>query len=237
MNIVIPMAGKGSRFAQAGYTFPKPLIPVNGKPMIQVVVENLDLDAHYIFIAQQEHEERYHLRDMLQVMVPGCDVVTIAGVTEGAACTVLQALPLIDTSEPLLIANSDQVIDWDSQEVMRGFHETGMYGGMVTVKSVNPAYSYARLDSRGYVELVAEKRVISNHATTGHYYWRHGAEFVRHAHQMIRNNIRVNNEFYVCPVYNEAIRDGNYIGIQSVAKMWSLGTPEDLNYYLKEHHT
>lgn len=237
MNIVIPMAGKGSRFAQAGYTFPKPLIAVNGRPMIQVVVENLNLDAHYIFIVQQEHDAQYHLTDMLQVMVPRCDVVAIDGLTEGAACTVLKAQHLIDNDSPLLIANSDQVIDWDSRKVMRAFCDTGVYGGMVTVNSVNPAYSYARLNARRFVDLVAEKHVISNHATTGHYYWRHGSEFVQYARQMIRNNTRVNNEFYVCPVYNEAIKDGNYIGIQSVSKMWSLGTPEDLEYYLKEHHT
>lgn len=237
MNIVIPMAGRGSRFARAGYTFPKPLIAVNGRPMIQVVVENLDLDAHYIFIVQQEHYDRYYLDDMLKTMVPGCDVVPIDTVTEGAACTVLLASSLIDNLDPLLIANSDQTIEWESRKVMRAFSEDGVHGGIVTVKSVNPAYSYARLDPQGFVEHTAEKRVISDLATTGHYYWKHGADFVTYARQMIQNNIRVNNEFYVCPVYNQAITAGKKIRTEIVSKMWSLGTPEDLNYYLKEHHS
>ncbi len=237
MNIVIPMAGRGSRFAQAGYTFPKPLISVNGRPMIQVVVENLDLEAHYIFIVQREHYDRYYLNDMLKTMVPGCDVIPIESMTEGAACTVLLAKELIDNFEPLLIANSDQSIEWESRKVIRSFSSEEVDGGIVTVKSVNPAYSYARLDAHGFVEHTAEKRVISDLATTGHYYWKHGADFVTYALQMIQNNIRVNNEFYVCPVYNEAIKAGKKIRTEIVPKMWSLGTPEDLNYYLKEHHS
>lgn len=237
MNVVIPMAGRGSRFEQAGYTFPKPLIAVNGKPMIQVVIENLNLDAHYIFMVQKEHEKRFHLTDMLSIMVPGCDVVTIHGVTDGAACTILTASSLIDNDDPIFIANSDQVIEWHPQVVMQAFRDTGMHGGAITVDSLNPAYSYVRVDNQGHADLVAEKHVISRHATTGHYYWRHGSEFVRYARRMIAKNLRVNNEFYVCPVYNEAIADGHYIGIQPVQKMWSLGTPEDLTYYLREHHT
>lgn len=236
MNIVIPMAGRGTRFAQAGYTFPKPLIAVNGRPMIQVVVENLDLDAHYIFIVQRDHYIEYYLEDMLKTMVPGCDVVPIGGITEGAACTVLQAEAFINNDEPLLIANSDQTIEWESRKVIKSLSGEQVDGGIVTVKSVNPAYSYVKLKD-GLVDYTAEKRVISELATTGHYYWSRGADFVRYAEQMIEKNIRVNNEFYVCPVYNEAIQDGLRFRTELVPKMWSLGTPEDLNYYLKEHHS
>ena len=114
MNVLIPMAGAGSRFEKAGYTFPKPLIEVNGKPMIQTVVENLNIDARHIFIVQKSHCEKYNLKNMLNVIAPGCKVVEVDGITEGAACTTLLAKEFINNDEPLLMANSDQFVDWDS---------------------------------------------------------------------------------------------------------------------------
>jgi HAD superfamily hydrolase (TIGR01509 family) len=236
MNVVIPMAGHGSRFAQAGYTFPKPLIDVNGKPMIQVVVENLNIDAHYIFIVQKEHYTKYQLQYMLNMISPGCDIIQVEGVTEGAACTVLLAKALIDTGDPLLIANSDQSVEWNSNECLYAFTADGIDGGILTFKCVHPQYSYAKLDAEGFVSEVAEKKVISDIATVGVYYWKRGSDFVKYAEQMIAKNIRTNNEFYVCPVYNEMILDGKRIRIKNIQKMWGLGTPEDLTYYLREHH-
>ena len=113
MNVLIPMAGAGSRFANAGYTFPKPLIEVNGKPMIQVVVENLNIDAHYIFLVQKEHYEKYNLKQLLNLISPECDIIQVDGLTEGAACTILLARDLINNDEPLLMANSDQFVEWN----------------------------------------------------------------------------------------------------------------------------
>lgn len=235
MNVLIPMAGHGSRFAQAGYTFPKPLIEVNGKPMIQVVVENLNIDAHYIFIVQKEHYEKYQLKYMLNMIAPGCDIIQVDGVTEGAACTTLLAKQLIDNFDPLLIANSDQFIEWNSNECLYAFTADGIDGGLLTFKSVHPKWSYARLDEHGFVSEVAEKKPISDIASVGIYYWKLGSDYVKYAEQMIAKNIRTNNEFYVCPVFNEAIQDGERIRVKNIEKMWGLGTPEDLKTYL-EHH-
>jgi beta-phosphoglucomutase-like phosphatase (HAD superfamily)/dTDP-glucose pyrophosphorylase len=235
MNIVIPMAGHGSRFAQAGYTFPKPLIEVNEKPMIQLVVENLNIEAHYIFIVQKEHYEKYQLLYMLNLIAPGCDIVQVEGVTEGAACTTLLAKELINNDDPLLIANSDQYIEWNSNECLYAFTADGIDAGILTFKSVHPKWSYARLDDQGFVAEVAEKRPISDNATVGVYYWKRGADYVKYAEQMIQKNIRTNNEFYVCPVFNEAIGDGKKVRVKEIAKMWGIGTPEDLKTYL-EHH-
>jgi HAD superfamily hydrolase (TIGR01509 family) len=236
MNILIPMAGHGSRFAQAGYTFPKPLIEVNGKPMIQVVVENLNIEAHYIFLVQKEHYEKYQMSYMLNLIAPGCDIIQVDGVTEGAACTTLLAKSFIDNDNPLLIANSDQSAEWNSNECLYAFTADGVDGGILTFKSVHPQYSFARVGPDGFVDLVAEKRPISDLATVGIYYWKRGSDYVKYAEQMIANNTRTNGEFYVCPVFNEAINDGKKVRIKSIQKMWGLGTPSDLQYYL-EHHS
>ena len=233
MNVLIPMAGAGSRFAQAGYTFPKPLIEVHGKPMIQVVVENLNIDAHYIFIVQKEHYEKYNLKQVLSLIAPGCDIMQVDGLTEGAACTTLLAKQLIDNDEPLLMANSDQYVEWNSNECLYAFTADGIDGGILTFKATHPKWSYAKVNDDGFVSEVAEKNPISDNATVGIYYWKKGSDYVKYAEQMIEKNIRTNNEFYVCPVFNEAIGDNKKIRIKEIEGMWGIGTPEDLNYFLE----
>jgi len=235
MNVLIPMAGAGSRFEQAGYTFPKPLIEVNGKPMIQVVVENLNIDANFIFVVQKSHREKYNLDTLLNLITPGCKIVEVDGLTEGAACTALTAKEYINNDNPLFFANSDQFVEWDSNEFMYKMQESNCDGGIVTFKATHPKWSFAKIDESGLVIEVAEKNPISDNATVGFYYWKHGSDFVKSAEQMIDKNIRVNNEFYVCPVYNQAIEMGRKVKIFDVEKMWGLGTPEDLKYYLENH--
>jgi HAD superfamily hydrolase (TIGR01509 family) len=235
MNVLIPMAGAGSRFQAAGYTFPKPLIEVRGKPMIQVVVENLNIEAHYIFIVQKEHYEKYNLQYMLNLIAPGCDIVQVDGVTDGAACTTLLARHLIDSDNPLVIANSDQFVEWNSNEVLYAFTADGIDGGILTFEATHPKWSYAKLDENKFVAEVAEKKVISNQATVGIYYWKKGSDYVRNALRMIEANDRTNNEFYVCPVFNWAIKEGKKIRVKQVKGMWGIGTPEDLNYFLQNY--
>lgn len=234
LNVLIPMAGAGSRFAQAGYTFPKPLIDVNGKPMIQVVVDNLGLEANYIFVVQKEHREKYNLDTMLGLIAPKCKIVEVDGITEGAACTALLAKEYINNDSPLFFANSDQYVDWEPVEFMYNMQETKADGGIVTFKAMHPKWSFAKVNDKGIVTEVAEKKPISNNATVGYYYWKHGSDFVKYAEQMIERDIRVNNEFYVCPVFNQAIEDKKTIRIFEAQKMWGLGTPEDLEFFIKE---
>ena len=235
MNVLIPMAGAGSRFAAAGYTFPKPLIEVNGKPMIQVVTENLNVEAHFIYIVQKEHYDKYNLKQLLNLISPGCDIVQVDGLTEGAACTTLLAKELINNDEPLLMANSDQFVEWNSNECLYAFTADGVDGGIVTFRATHPKWSFAKLGDDGFVTEVAEKNPISDIATVGIYYWKKGSDYVKYAEQMIEKNIRTNGEFYVCPVFNEAIGDGKKIRVKDIPKMWGIGTPEDLNYFL-EHY-
>lgn len=235
LNILIPMAGAGSRFEQAGYTFPKPLIEVNGKPMIQVVIENLNIDANYIYVVQKTHRLKYNLDSLLNLLTPKCKIIEVDGLTEGAACTTLLAKDLINNKNSLLFANSDQFIEWNSNEFMYKMNETNCDAGILTFTSTHPKWSFVKVDKEGFVNEVAEKNPISNKATVGFYYWKHGSDYVKYAEQMIAKNIRVNNEFYVCPVFNEAIQDSKKIRTFDINKMWGLGTPEDLKHYLENH--
>jgi len=235
LNVLIPMAGAGSRFEKAGYTFPKPLIDVHGSPMIKVVVDNLNFDAHHIFITQREHHEKYNLTSLLGLVSNGCDIIDVDGLTEGACCTTLLAKHLIDNDSPLLIANSDQYLDWNTSEFMYKMQEQDVDAGMVTFRSTHPKWSFARVDSSGYVIEVAEKNPISDIATAGIYYWKHGRDYVKYAQQMISKDIRFNNEFYVCPVFNQAIADGLKVKTYDINGMWGIGTPEDLSIFLARH--
>ena len=237
MNILIPMAGRGSRFATQGFTFPKPLIEVRGKPMIQVVVDNLNIQAKFTFIVLKEHYEKYSLQYLLNLIAPDCNIIQVDGITEGAACTTLLAKEFIDNDQPLLMANSDQFVEWDSNETIYAFTNNECDGGILTFPASHPKWSYAKLDNDGFVSEVAEKKPISEHATVGIYWWKKGSDYVKYAEQMIKKDIRTNNEFYVCPVFNEAIQDGKKIRIKEINKdgMWGIGTPEDLSYFLENY--
>ena len=235
LNVLIPMAGAGSRFEQAGYTFPKPLIDIKGKPMIQVVVENLNIKANFIYIVQKSHREKYNLDTLLNLITPNCKIVEVDGITEGAAVTALMAKEYINTDYPLFFANSDQFVEWDSNEFFYKMNENDCDGGIPTFKATHPKWSFVKLDEEGFVTEVQEKNPISDLATVGFYYWKHGSDFVKYAEEMIQQNIKVNNEFYVCPVYNNAIKAGLKVKTFSVPKMWGLGTPEDLKYYLENY--
>ena len=234
MNVLIPMAGAGSRFEKAGYTFPKPLIDVDGRPMIQVVVENLGFsESQYSFIVQKNHREKYNLDSMLSIISNDPNIIDVDGITEGAACTTLLAKEYIDNDNPLIIANSDQFVDWNTSEFMYKMQEQDADAGILTFNSTHPKWSFAKIDEFGYVTEVAEKNPISDIATVGIYYWKRGSDYVKYAEQMIKENKRFNNEFYVCPVFNEAIADGKKIKTYNINKMWGLGTPEDLNSFLQ----
>ena len=238
MKILIPMAGAGSRFEKAGFSFPKPLIPIknmNDKPMIQVIVENLNIDAEYIFIIRKEQSEKYNLKQLLNVISPNCKIVEVNHLTDGAACTTLLAKEFINDNEPLLIANSDQFIEWDSNEFMYSMMGNHIDGGILTFENSHPKWSYVKTNSLGNVTMLREKEVISNIATVGIYYWKCGKEYVKYAEQMISKNIKSNGEFYVAPVYSEALLDNKTIKTFNIDKMWGLGTPEDLEYFTEKY--
>jgi NDP-sugar pyrophosphorylase family protein len=238
LNIVIPMAGAGSRFAKNGYVDPKPLIPLHGVPMIKVVIDNLrPVEEHrFIFICQNAHIEAYGLREKLGLWAPGCVILGIDGVTEGAACTVLKAKEWIDVDAPLMIANSDQYIDVDINEYLAAMTQRQLDGIIMTMRANDPKWSFVGCDENNLVTRVVEKEVISDEATVGIYNFAHGNEFVKAAEQMIAADERVNNEFYVAPTYNNLIAAKQHIGFYNIgedrAGMYGLGIPADLEDFL-----
>ena len=238
-NIVVPMAGRGSRFTEQGYADSKPFIDVNGKPMIQRVIENLgiEFDKNYMFVlvCLQEDFDKYDFHQFKDIIGhDSYDVVILDDVTEGAAQTILQAKDLINDDTPLLTLNTDQMIDYNPEK-MWGIAEQ-FDGYIPCFWGDSEDWSYARTLDNGYVQEVAEKKVISNNATAGYYYWSKGSDFVKYAEQMIEDNSRTNGEFYVAPDYNWAIKDGKKIGIGMVDKVYELGTPEYLERYLEENN-
>lgn len=233
LTIVIPMAGRGSRFSDAGFVDPKPLIPVAGVPMIQLVIENLTPSRphRFVFICQAAHVEAYGLEEKLARWAPGCAIVRLNGVTEGAACTVLEA----DFGEgPLMIANSDQYVEVAIDDYLARMD--GHDGLIMTMQADDPKWSFVGFDAQGRVDRVVEKQVISNEATVGIYNFASGGDFRRAAETMIAQDRRVNGEFYVAPVYNELIGQGARIATFDVGAeadgMYGLGTPADLAIFL-----
>ena len=235
MNVLIPMAGRGSRFEVEGYKLPKPLIDVNGIPMIKAVVDNLNIKANYIFVVQEEHRIKYNLDVILNIIAPGCKIYNTSGVTEGAACTALLAKESINSTSPLFIANSDQIVNWSPVEFFYKMNQRNSDGGIVTFRDTNPKWSFCKVDD-GIVTKVAEKNPISDIATAGLYYYKHGSDFVKYAEQMIDNDDRFNREFYIAPIYNYFIENQKIIHTFDIEKMQGIGTPEDLKKYLNDLH-
>jgi dTDP-glucose pyrophosphorylase len=237
MNIIIPMAGEGKRFREVGYNMSKPFIDVNGRAMINRVIDNLiPLNpSKFIFICRKE--DKAELEELLteRPLGPEYAIVTTDGTTEGAACTVLLAKEFVNSHESLLIANSDQIVKYsiDNLKSLIKWGSTVIDGIIFTFHASHSRWSFVKVNNIGKITQVAEKKPISNIATCGIYYYSSGRDFIENAEQMIKKEIRTNNEFYLAPVYNEMIQNDSVIIPFFVEEMHGLGTPEDLNIYLK----
>lgn len=234
MNIVIPMAGLGSRFSE--YDIPKPLIDINGRPMIVSAMQSMNLDGNYIFIIQKDHCNNYCLDSLLKFYFPQCILIVIDYITSGPASSVLLAKNYIDNNDELVVANCDQIMHWDSDiflKVARNYD-----GCLVTYHTEVPHNSYVRIDNYGYVEEVKEKQVISKISTTGIHYWKYGKDFVESSELMIYNkDTAPNGEFYVAPTYNYMINEmQKVIGIYHLAdgQHNPVGIPSDLKIFLEK---
>lgn len=231
------MAGLGSRFAKAGYELPKPFIDVAGKPMIVRVMENLwRPEVKFVLLARKEHINSNlilinEIKKQFQVTF-----VSIDRLTEGTACTFLFARSLLAENEPIVIANSDQIVDDCMTPFLRDAKDRNLDGSILTFTDaeLNPKWSFAKVDNQGFVTQVREKKPISRFATVGIYYFKRAGELVDAVVQMIIENDRTNNEFYICPAYNYLIRNGKKVGIYNIkqSQMHGIGTPEDLDHYI-----
>lgn len=233
------MAGMGSRFLYNGMSKPKPFIDVKGKPMFVQVMENLDIpDARFILIARKEHlQSEAKIVKEIELNY-NAKFISIDKITEGTACTVLFAREEINSDNPLLIANSDQLVDINVNEFVNDCLNKNLDGHILCFrdKELNPKYSFAKTNEYGFVTQVKEKEAISDQATVGIYLFSKGKYFVNGAVDMIINNDRVNNEFYTCPVYNYLVAKNMKIGTYNIdfEQMHCIGTPTDLELYLKQ---
>jgi len=237
VNIVIPMAGLGSRFSIAGYEKPKPFIDILGKPMIWRVLENLEFEgSKFILIARKEHVEMYSKTFEEIAKRFDTEIVVINRLTEGMACTVLYARSLIDNTNPVLLANSDQIIDISIEMFVGDCIDRKIDGSILCFRDEfkDPKWSFVKVGMDGLVTAVAEKKPISDMASVGIYFYTRGKDFVDCAIDMIVRGDKVNNEYYTCPTYNYAVQKGLKVGIYEIPyeKMHGVGTPADLDKYL-----
>ena len=238
INIVIPMAGRGSRFADHGFLLPKPLIDLGGRPIIHWVINNLrpKFSHRFIFICLKDHLDHYPQLENSLKRVGGDNtiVISVNSVTQGAACTVLLAKEHINDENPLMIANSDQIVDVDIDNYLSTGVATGIDGFIMCFNASDPKWSYC-LVNQGRVVEVVEKKVVSDKATVGIYNFKRGRDYVRSVEAMIALNMRVNGEFYVAPTYNILIREDAVITYQMIPPegvgMFGLGTPEDYHKF------
>jgi dTDP-glucose pyrophosphorylase len=232
-KILIPMAGLGSRFLAKGIETPKPLIAINGQPMIIRAIDSLGIpNAEYLFVISESIQSDFLVNQITNKV--SAKFIVVPKLTEGPACSALLFKAVINNDDELIIANCDQIMEWDSNAFLINVRRYD--GAIVTYHETTQKNSYAKIDANGLVTQVAEKQVISNISLNGIHYWKKGCYFVESAEQMIQKDDRApNGEFYVGPTYNYLIADGKRIGIYHIPNQMhhSVGTPDDLNKYLK----
>lgn len=234
MHIVVPMSGEGRQFAERGYSFPKPLIEIDGHPLIEIVVRNLTpSEPHeFMFVCRREHLEQYALSEVLRLVAPGCRIVATNKPTSGALCSALLGIEYFQHGEELLVANADQYLGISVDRFLEAARSGGCDGSIMTFPNTHPRWSYVRTEG-DQVVAVAEKRPISRNATVGLYYFRRGAEFVHGAERMLLKNASFSGEFYVAPVFNELVLQGKRVSMFPIeaSQMHGLGTPEEVERF------
>ncbi|RDC54239.1 nucleotidyl transferase [Pedobacter chinensis] len=207
LKIIIPLAGSSELFSNAGYYYPKPLIEVNGLPMIEMVLENprmVDSEKSFIFIIKEEDAKRFHLDNTLKILAPNCEIIKLAQNTKGGLCSVLMAIDKISVDDEILILNGDQVIDFNLDTIYKFWSKEDADAGLITFNSVHPRWSYARLIDNVVVQ-TAEKNPISNFAIAGAYYFKNASIFFEAAFKSIKEDVHLDGLFYISPVINQYV--------------------------------
>lgn len=207
LKIIIPLAGSSELFANSGYYYPKPLIEVNGSPMIEMVLRNplaLRKKYSFIFIIKEQDANKFHLDNTLRILVPNAEIIKLSQDTKGGLCSVLMAIDKINEGDEILILNGDQLLDCDLNEVYETWKSQSADAGLVTFKSVHPRWAYARMENDIVVQ-TAEKNPISNHAISGVYYFKNAAAFFKAAFNSIKNDVQLDGMFFISPVINEFV--------------------------------
>lgn len=233
----MPMAGRGARLAGHS-SYPKPLVRVLGKTIVEWSVETLGLNGNYIFCCKKEHIEKFDIEKILKRIVPDCQIVSIDYQTKGTLQSVLEASDFINNDDELIISDTDHYLVWD----------TNYFNNKIRTRSIDACVmvfpekhyltnaSYVKLNKEGYVIEAAEKKLISTTASVGLHYYKKGSDFVKFANEMMKRNIIHIDEFYITPLYNLFIEAGKKVIINPVTKMWALGSPEEIELFIREYN-
>lgn len=239
MNVVVLMSGSSQAFKDAGYLYPKNLVDIGGRPLVQRVLEHLKplsaLQARFICVLRHDENRRHHTGQVIRLLEPSAQLVEVTGNTSGAACSALLAVDMINNDDPLLIVNGDQLLlEVDLPSVVKDFQSRALDGGLIVFEDIHPRWSFVKCDAHGQVVETAEKRPISNLATAGFYYFSRGSDFVIAATEMIKKDAHVDGIFYICPTYNELILRQKNIGVHKVPRKCyrSLASPGDTQAYV-----
>jgi dTDP-glucose pyrophosphorylase len=240
MNIVIPMAGKSSRFFEAGFTVPKYLLPLSKKQtgitMIEGAVDSLHMKGQLIFIVQREHT-MFRIDTFLKEKYPDSIVLYLERYTGGCVESVYEAAKAyIDNDSPLVISNCDQYLEWDSTEFLHVCNQPNVDGCVLTYFADTVKNSYCTVDDSGRCTFFREKEVISPHSLVGVHYWKRGSDFVASAKDMIENNVRDAGEYYVSTSYNYLVKQGKFITICPLRDgeiYHTIGVPETYYNFLQ----
>ncbi len=238
LKIVIPIAGSSELFVKAGYHYPKPLIEINGVPMIELVIaktREIELDHQLVFILKEDDVRKVHLDNTLRLLAPDCEIIKLKNDTKGALCSVLMATDVIHPDDSLLIMNGDQIIDTDFGKVIKHFKKQDAQAGLLTFDSVHPRWSYAKIEENLVVQ-TAEKNPISNHAIAGFYYFEQAQAFFEAAFESIIKDVQLDGIFFISPVINEYVLKNRKVVHYNIEKSsyHSFYSPQMINDYLKQ---
>ena len=242
LNIIIPLGGKSLFYEDSAYHFSKYLIDINGKPMIQLVLEpflKINEEKRFIFVVKQEDCDKYHLENILKLLTnENCIIIKLNRDTLGAVCSCLMAIKHINKSTELIISNGDIIIDKDYNLILSSFRERQLDSGVVIFESLHPQWSYVRLDDKNNIVETAEKKTISRHAITGFYYFKDGSEFVKASMKSIEKETNVNGYYYVALVINELVLLNKKLGVYKIdnSQYHSFYTPSKIMEYEKKHN-
>ena len=232
------MSGSSQAFKDAGYAYPKNLVEIGGKPLVQRVLEHMrplqSLGARLVCVLRHDENRKHHTGAVIHLIEPTAEVVELNADTSGAACSALMAVEHVNNAHPLIIVNGDQLLlDIDLVSVVRDFQQRSLDGGVIVFEDIHPRWSFVKCDEQGLVVETAEKRPISNLATAGFYYFAKGSDFVLAATEMIKKDAQVGGLFYICPAYNELILRQRRIGVHVISRQSyrSLAAPSDVHTY------
>lgn len=239
MNVLMPLGGGSQFFSREEYFYPKMLIEIQGKPMVQHAIENLqslDQDLQFIFVVKRSDCVEFHLDETLRLLTQDqCKIVMLDHDTKGAACSSLIAIDLINNHDPLVIANFDQLFDCNLGEYLKQLQSSACDAGCLTFDSTHPRWSYVLVNDKGQVMEAAEKRPLSRHAIAGFYYYQHGQEFIKAAQLAIRKSCSNSEIFYISPTFNELILQNKFVQAITVPNevYHSFYTPQKIEEFEK----